>query len=270
MVVEAGEELQAHQMPEALLEDRALWRRATPGFGVRIMEERMASELESMGAASFAIEALNVPLWPDVAFMGAGPVTAADWEQLLDEASELDPAEPIPEVVLSFDMSAQRLVDLCLIGRRADAHLNLDYAGRVEGATAAMSAIGKIVERDDIDVRAVVCDGSPQNLALLKRLRHDHIIAERQTREEHASRLGQEACGSLIDLVGEGRFRHRGQPEFVEALRGSMAKPVGDDGWVYSRSKSRSNVSPLLAAAVGLHVADMELELAGTNAIKIH
>ena len=72
IVSDDEDELQAHQMPESMLSDRALWRRSTPGFGVRITEERMAAELESMGAVSFAIEALNVPLWPDLAYVGCG------------------------------------------------------------------------------------------------------------------------------------------------------------------------------------------------------
>ena len=165
-------------------------------------------------------------------------------------------------------MSPQRAVSVCLVGRRADGELHLDYVGRFEGAAAATRAIEKIVERDDIDVRSVPCDGSPENLGLLKRLRHDFIVSEQQARAENASRLGQEACGSLIDLVAESRFRHRGQPELLEALRGAVAKPIGD-GWAYSRTRSRSDVSPLLAAAVALHVADVELDVAGAAAVEI-
>jgi hypothetical protein len=40
-----SEELRLEEILD-LLEDRALWRRATPGFGERITEERMAAELE--------------------------------------------------------------------------------------------------------------------------------------------------------------------------------------------------------------------------------
>jgi hypothetical protein len=268
VVVDDDGELQAHQMPESALTDRSLWKRATPGFGQRITEERMASELESMGPVSFAIEALNVPLWPDLAYVGAGPVTVTGWEALVDEHSELDPEEPIPGVVLGFDMSPQRATSIELVGRRRDALLNLDHAGRFEGAAAAVAAITKIVERSDIDVRAVVCDGTPENLALLKRLRHDYVVTERQGREEGAARLGQEACGSLVDFVNEGRFRHRGQLELQEAVRGAVAKPIGD-GWAYSRSRSRSDVSPLLAAAVALHVADVELDPEGAHTFQI-
>ncbi len=40
--------------------------------------------------------------------------------------------------------------------------------------------------------------------------------------------------------------------------RAAAVKPVGE-AWVYSRRHSGGDVSPLLAAAVALHVADVEL-----------
>jgi hypothetical protein len=269
VVDDDGEELQAHQMPESAITDRAVWKRATPGFGARITEDRMASELESMGPVSFAIEALNIPLWPDVAYAGAGPVTVAAWEALVDERSELDPEEPLPGVVLGFDMSRERAVSICLVGRRRDALLNNDFVGRFEGAAAAGAAIARLCEREDLDVRAVVADGTPQNLALLQKLRHDFVVTERQAREAGAARLGQEACGSLVDFVNESRFRHRGQLELQEAVRGAVTKPLGE-GWIYSRSRSRTDVSPLIAAACALHVAELELDVVDAAGVHIH
>ncbi len=190
VVSDDEDELQAHQMPEAMLEDRALWRRATPGFGVRITEERMRAELEAMGAVSFAIEALNVPIWPDLAYAGSGPVTVAAWEALFDEESELDPAEPTPQVIVGFDMSPARRCSVCLVGLRQDGLEHLDYVGGFDGAAAAVAAIDKLCGRDNLDVRAVVADGSPENLSLLKRLRHDS--RSRSGRHARRTRAGSD------------------------------------------------------------------------------
>jgi hypothetical protein len=269
VVDDDGDELQAHQLPETVLADRAVWKRATPGFGVRITGGRMASELESMGAVSFAIEALNVPLWPDLAYAGAGPVTVQGWEALVDERSELDPAEEIPAVVVGFDMSRERAVSICLAGRRGDGLMHLDLVGQFSGAAAAGAALARLCERADIDVVAVVADGIPENLALLKKLRYDFVVTERQAREEGAARLGQEACGSLVDFVTEARFRHRGQRELTEAVRGAFTRTLGE-GWIFSRSKSRSDVSPLIAAAVALTTAELELPLSGVTSVHIY
>ena len=45
----------------------------------------------------------------------------------------------------------------------------------------------------------------------------------------------------------------------------SVAKPLGD-GWAFARSRSRSDVSPLLA----VHVADLELDIAGATSIAVY
>lgn len=266
---EDGDELQAHQMTWEMLSDPRLWRRATPNYGARITEEKMESELESaqQNPETFAVEALNIPLWPDIAYAGTGPVTTAGWDSLVDEDSQLE-AEEIPQAVLGFDMSRERDVAVELAGLRQDELLHLDHVGSFNGIPAAAEAITKILERSDLDVRAVVCDGSPDNLGLLKRLKADYAVSEHQLREEGAARLGQQACGGLVDLVSERRFRHRGQRELHDAVAGAVTKPVGD-GWVYSRSKSRSNVAPLIAGAVALHVADLELKPAEAGALQV-
>jgi hypothetical protein len=161
-------------------------------------------------------------------------------------------------VVVGFDVSPQRKVSVCIAGRRDDGRLHLDLVGRFDGATAAVKAIVAIFMRDDIDVQHIVCDGEPQNLDLLARLKQENI-PERTLRSENASRAGVTGCGALVDLVAESGFRHRGQLELTEALRGAVVKTLSDS-WVYSRSRSRSDVSPLLAAAVTLWKAEVEVQ----------
>ena len=264
-----GDELQADQLSEEMLDDETLWRQAKPASDARIPLERMRDEREALDATSFAVELLTVWIPPEADGLGGGPVTLAAWDELVDEASELNPEEPIPEAILSFDMSRTRLCSLCLSGRRADTDLHLDHVGRYEGAAAAAEVIDTICGRNNLSVRAVVCDGTPENLALLARLRHDGVIYEAQAREQHASRLGVQACAGLVDLVAEGKFRHRGQHEFRDALRGGVVKSLGESSWVYSRSRSRADVSPLLAAAAALYVADQELDVAGAAAPQV-
>ena len=253
-----GAELAADELTEAMLDDEGLWRQATPALeSPRITLERMRREREAMDATSFAVEYLTVGIWPDLAGGDGGPVSLEAWRELVDAESELDPDEPLPSVVVGFDMSSQRRCAVTVVGRRADGLLHLDYVGRFEGASAAAAAIGKLVERDDVDVEMIVSDGEPQNLDLLDRLERDYVSAG-LLRREGAARAGVQACGRLVDLVAEKQFCHRGQPELEDALRGAVVKTLSDS-WVYSRSRSRSDVSPLLAAAAALWVADAEL-----------
>lgn len=253
-----GLELQADELPESMLDDEALWRQATPALETgRITLERMRAEREALDASSFAVECLTVGVWPSEAG-ASGPVTVEAWEALVDDESEPAPGQGITQVIVGFDMSSTRQVSVCVAARRADGLLHLDFAGRFDGATRAVQAIAAIVEREDADVLAIVADGEPQNLDLMARLRQEYIAADRVLRTEGASRVGVQSCGALIDLVNEGKFRHRGQLELTEAVRGAVVKTFSDS-WVYSRSRSRSDASPLLAAAAALWVADTEI-----------
>jgi hypothetical protein len=83
-----------------------------------------------------------------------------------------------------------------------------------------------------------------------------------------SSQAGVKGCGALLDLIAERKFRHRGQRPLSEAVRGATVKHF-TDSWAFSRSKSRSDVSPLIAAAVALHVADMEIEVAGATSLQV-
>ena len=77
----------------------------------------------------------------------------------------------------------------------------------------------------------------------------------------------------LLDLVRAEPEQVRGKPEagkLAGAVRGAVTKTIGEGGWVYSRSRSRSDVSPLIAAAVALATAEQELQVAGANAVAIH
>ena len=157
-----GNELRADELTEEMLDDEALWKQAKPASDERIPLSRMRDEREALDATSFAVELLSVwiPLASDGA--GAGPVSVADWEALVDAESELDPEQPTPGVVVALDMSRTRQCSVCLVGFRADELLHLDFVGRYEGAAAAMRAVDVLCSRDDLDVRLVVADGRPR------------------------------------------------------------------------------------------------------------
>jgi hypothetical protein len=88
-------------------------------------------------------------------------------------------------------------------------------------------------------------------------------------RFSRSAKVGVRSCGALIDLVNEGKFRHRGQLEIVEAILGAVVK-MFSDSWMYSRSRSRSDVSPLIAAAAALWLAELELPRAGVTSLEIY
>ncbi len=261
-----GAELQANELTEAMLDDEREWERATPAMeSGRITLDGMRAHREhyTEDPVGFAVEYLTVAIWP-VGGAAAGPLSLEAWHELVDpESAVWEAGESIAELVVAFDVSPARKVSVVVVGYREDERLHADFVGCYEGASAAVRAIASIYNRPDGDVRYIACDGTPENLDLLARLRQEYV-SEEALCFENASRVGPTACSALIDLVNEGRFRHRGQLELTEAVRGAVVRPFSDS-WLYSRSRSRTDVSPLIACAVGLWKADVEFQPGGAD-----
>ena len=59
------------------------------------------------------------------------------------------------------------------------------------------------------------------------------------------------ACGLLVSSVNEGALRHHGEADFTSAIVGAKSRRVGD-GFTWSRRDSSVDITPLVAATVGL------------------
>lgn len=261
-----GNELSATEIPPEALEDAELWRMATPASeSGRIPFARMAAERNKLGDVDYAVEYLSVGVWPDVTGVGLGPVTLESWLDLVDEASEVNPDESVPQVVVGFHVNATWTGSIAVAGRRKDGLLHPDYVGTFAGLDAIVGAIEKIVGLDstgiwaqagDRDVLAVLADGTPENLLVFDRLDRDGVGG---LGTDSAASAGKLACAAFKDLVSARRARHRGQREVTEALRTAVAKSLGDDAWAYSPGRSHGDISALMAVVLALWGADTQL-----------
>ena len=78
-----------------------------------------------------------------------------------------------------------------------------------------------------------------------------------------------QACEALRTAVEEQRFRHTGQHAFIDGIARGRVKRT-ERGWMFDRNASaklRVDVSPVIAAAMALNVA--QNELAGSGKMEI-
>jgi hypothetical protein len=61
-------------------------------------------------------------------------------------------------------------------------------------------------------------------------------------------------CGRLVDMVVQAELAHLGSDELRDAIRGARSRPLGD-AWAWSRKNSSVDISPLVAATLGLGAA---------------
>ena len=58
-----------------------------------------------------------------------------------------------------------------------------------------------------------------------------------------------QACGTFVDLLAAGRLSHRAQAVLDDAVAGAARRPLGD-AWLWSRSRSGVDISPLVAVTL--------------------
>lgn len=233
-------ELRPEQVTPEMVDDEALWHRANPALGERISLEHVRVEREAMDHRGWIVERLGIGAWPDTSGVAAAPVTGEEWNELYDRDSE-----QVGEIVLAFDVAPDRRAALVVCGRRGvDDLLHLELLDTRPGTGWLLERCEYLSER--YDVREIVADDYGGNRSLLRALSDAGLHVRAISGTEHVA-----ACSKLLDLVAERGFRHIGQIELLQALRGAKSKPVGD-AWCWSRKASSGDAALVVAMTLAL------------------
>lgn len=245
--------------PAVVAVDVAAQAQANPGQGIRISAEHIAREQRSMGAKTFAVERLGVGDWPAVDEAAAFKIDPKLWASLIDRDSPLlDPLAFCVEV--SHD---RRSTSITAAGRRADGLLGAELVAHRPGTGWAVARLLELARK--WRPCAVVLDPSGPAGSFIAELAP--ALAELGiplvlvTGREFA-----QACGAVYDLCDNGEFRHYGQRELTDAIKGAKTRNVGD-AWAWARKDSAENIAPLVGVTLALHGfelhGDRELVLEG-------
>jgi hypothetical protein len=230
-------------VPDAVTDDPAAW--AQVNFAIahgRVLEEHMAWERRALSDRGFKVELLGVGDWPATDGSPDVLISQEEWAAALDTKSVL--ADPI---CIAFDVAPDRSTAIVAAGRNEQGKFHVEVihsrpgTGWVEDRLAALYR--------DHAVQEVVCDGFGPAAAIARKADEAGIKIRLLDSGDYGT-----ACGIFVDSVGEGTVRHIGQPELDAAIRGAKARPLVDR-WAWSRTKSPGNISPLVAATLGLYSA---------------
>jgi hypothetical protein len=162
----------------------------------------------------------------------------------VERAYDRDSAQ-VGEIVLAFDVGPDRRTALVVCGRRGiDDLLHLELLDSRPGSGWLLERLEYFVDR--YDVREIVADDYGGNRTLLRALSDAGLNVRAISGTEHVA-----ACSKLLDLVAERGFRHIGQLELLQALRGAKSKPVGD-AWCWSRKASSGDAALVVAMTLAL------------------
>lgn len=226
---------------------------ANPGLGIRITTEYVESERDALDARSFAVERLGTGDWPSTQVGGDQKISLQTWRQpeLIDRKSKVE--DP---VCLSFDVTPDR--SWASIGVAGDREDRLGHLEVIEHRRTTNWLVERIVDLTlEHDPVAIVWDTRSPAASLETKLRAALEDAGVQmTIGDHdllvpvgAGDLAA-ACGMLFDEVDQKTIRHGDQPELATAIKGAVARMLGDEAWVWSRKSSAVDISPLVAVTL--------------------
>jgi hypothetical protein len=232
------------EVPDGVMEDPAAWREVNWAIGRgRIREGQMLKELQTLGRRQFCSDLLGVGDYPDTDLAAGSIIDSATWDGLIDETSVLE--DP---VCLAFDVSPGRRTAIVAAGLNGDGKKHVEVIHAREGTGWVPERLAELCERHD--VVELACDGfGPANTIAAGVEEQTGLKVRRLKTGEYA-----DACGLFANEVEESTLVHLGQEQLTTAVRGARTRPLVDR-WAWSRSKSRTDPGPLIAASIGLWLA---------------
>lgn len=231
----AAESVLPSDVTAQMAEDRELWARANPTFGIRISPGHIDNERRSMDPRTFAVERLGIGDWPDTNPQAAQVIDWQTWSALTDRESKI-----VGPVAFSFDVAPDRSsAAVCAAGRRADGRMHVEVVDHRPSVGWLVERIGELRERHE-NV-GVVCDGASPAASFA------HAVEATTT----STAQYVAACGRFYDLVADGGLAHLGAPSLDAAVHGATRRSVGD-AWAWSRRSARVDIAPLVAATLAV------------------
>lgn len=238
--------------------NRDAWYEANPALGIRISEEFVETELDSMDQAEFLRERLG--LSEDAT--AETVVNMAIWEELEDPESKRSGG-----IAIAADITPERswgAISFC--GRREDGLWHVEVAQHRPGTGWMAAELFRLVQRTDVTV-LVIDDKSPAATLIpeIKELikitpgitRDDReMLAEKivtTSAQDMATACGYFYDGTKLDAETNPNVRHIGQPDLTVALAGAEKRTIGSAGaWAWDRKSPAVDITPLVSVTLAL------------------
>lgn len=212
-----------------------------PAIGHTIRLEDVVDERVNMEAEEF--ERAYLGWWPAAKAQDA-PIPLGAWAaNYLGEYEDSWRGVPL----WSIDVSPDRTWSAIGLAARSydpEARAFLEVIDHEEGTAWLVARLVDLAQR--FGGKRVVVDGSGAAASLDKDLEAAGFEVIRLSPRER-----MDACGALYDDVLQGKVKYLDDPVLTGALRSaSKIRAVGGEAWIFSRGKSRADITPLYAVTL--------------------
>ena len=220
------------------LDDPEMWARANPGLGYRLGLEEIEGERTKFSDEGFARERLG--MWDDEG--STRLVSASAWAALADQSVDV---RKVSQPILALDVAPGH-VSASIVAAGLDSGTPVvELVQHGAGASWLVSRAAELQRQ----YGAVVALNSSGPIGSLIPALTDAGVEFTDVRGGDYTK----ACGLIAATVNARGLRHHNEPEFTAAILGLKARKNGD-GFSWSRSDSSVDITPLVAATVGLWV----------------
>jgi hypothetical protein len=223
--------------PNCDLDDHDSWAQANPALGIRITEEAIEAERHALSPDRFAQERLSISPDPDEV---GGVFPGSAWRDACSPTAAANHAEAI----FGLDVSEERSAAAIVAASPGAVIEVVDYRPGVGWVTA------RCIELAQRYKTAIAVDRQGPAGPFAEELVRAHIDVV-----ELDGRAMQRACGLFFDHVVGGKLRVRTNSDLDRAVGGAARRKQGDT-WVWGRKASTYDISPLVAATVGVWALD--------------
>lgn len=233
-------------LEDIALDDREIWKRTNPAFGIRISMATIERERTALSDAGFARERLGV--WPPDLSAGYTVITKEQWQAMEDRESQAD-GRPVISIDVSPRNMGQVRASIGLASRRTDGRSHIELIKSGSGSAWLVADVVTLVQKTGGWL--AIDPGSPAGSLIPEleaSLEVDRII-------KMTTRDVAQAFGMIYDAAtGSGEDRsvmHIGQPELATAVAGAGKRPVGD-GHAWDRRNATVDITGLVAVTQAL------------------
>lgn len=218
---------------DADLDDREAWAQANPALGYRLSLAVIEEERKTFDDLGFARERLGQ--WDE--FDESAFLSIGSWIACADDKAD---ARSLPHPVFAVDVAPHHASASIVAVGMADRPV-LELADQRPGASWVVARVRELVERYG---GSIVLNSAGPVGSLIPELAATPFVDVRGADYT-------KACGLLVATVNERGLTHRGEPGFAAAVVGAKTRTSGD-GFTWARTTSAVDITPLVAATVGL------------------
>jgi phage terminase large subunit-like protein len=226
-----------HRDAAPLVDDPKFLSRSNPALGIRITDDFVEEERETLPAREFAVERAGIGDWPDTSQEQNDFFDMAAWKRSGKRAA----INSVP--VIGIDVSTDRARSSIAASGKSAGDARVEVIERRRGTSWIVGRVADIVEKQG--VKQIVINPKSQAATLIPAIEEKVGFEVTVVSADEYS----EACGTFLDAANAGTLLHGAQPELDEALKGVATRSLGER-FAWDKKKSENDITPLCAVTL--------------------